>query len=174
MAEPDKIIIEADDYASDLQKESKPAIRVLSFRLGTEHYCIDITEAKEVFRPVSVTKVPNAPSFVIGVTNLHGMVVPLLDIKYFLGLEQKEGFGGTKVITTDVKGSLIGLVVDGVDEACDIEESSIQPPLATIKGRLADLTKGQVELNGKILILIDMKKILNCSEMENLNKGEKA
>ena len=174
MDDQDKIIIEVDESESELRNESRAVLRVLSFRLGTEHYCIDITDAKEVFRPVSVTKVPNAPGFVMGVTNLHGTVVPLVDIKYFLGLEQKEGFGGTKVVTTDVKGGLVGLVVDDVDEACDIEEGSIQPPLATIKGRLAEFTKGQVETAGKILILIDLKKILSCSEIENLNKGEKA
>jgi purine-binding chemotaxis protein CheW len=172
MDEQDKIIIEVDDSELDAGTEARPSIRVLSFCLGTEHYCFDITEAKEVFKPSSITRVPNTPGFVVGVTNLHGQIVPLVDIRYFLGLEQKEGLSGTKAITTDTRGSLIGLMVDDVDEARDIEESSIQPPLATIKGRLAEFTKGQVEMGKEILILIDLKRILNCEEIENLRKDK--
>ena len=173
MDDQDKIILEVDENEFETQNESKPTLRALSFRLGSEHYCIDITEAKEVFKPILITRVPNNPIFIIGVTNLHGEIVPLIDIRYFLGLEQKEGFIGTKAITTDIRGNLIGLMVDDVDEACDIEKSSIQPPIATIKGRLADFTKGQIESGGKILILIDLKKIMNCEELDNLKKGVK-
>ena len=171
MDDQDRIIIEVDDSEFEAQEASKPMARVLSFRLGTEHYCIDIIDAKEVFKPGFVTRVPNVPGFVAGVTNLHGEIVPLIDIRYFLGLEQKEGLSGTKAIATDIKGSPIGVIVDDVDEARDIEKESIQPPLATIKGRLAEFTKGQVELEKEILILIDLKKILNCEEIENLKKG---
>jgi len=170
MDDQDKIIIEVDDSDLEARKEAKKTVRVLSFRLGTEHYCIEITDAREVFKPNFITRVPNTPGFVMGVTNLHGEIIPLLDIRYFLGLEQKEGLGGTKAITTDAGGGLIGVVVDDVDEARDIEEESVQPPLATIKGRLAEFTKGQIELEKEILILIDLKKILNCEEIEHLRK----
>ena len=171
MEKQERIIIEVDESEFEAQSAVKKTIRVLSFRLGTEHYCIDIADAKEVFSPISITRVPNTPAFIIGVTNLHGEIVPLVDIKYFLGLEQKEGFNGTKVITTDIRGNVIGLVVDDVNAARDIEEESIQPPLATIKGRLAEFTSGQIEIGKGIFIIINIKKILNCEEMGNLNKG---
>ena len=166
----DRIVIEVDDDEFDAQKEAKPTVRALSFRLGTEHYCINITDAKEVFRPVSITRIPNTPVFIAGVTNLHGAAIPLVDIRYFLGLEQKEGLFGTKVIVTDVGHNVVGVIVDDVDEALDIEEASIQPPLATIKGKLAEFTKGQVQLGDEIVILLELKKILNCEEIKNLKK----
>ena len=168
--ELDRIIIEADEDAFT-EEQSKKTVRVLVFRLDTEHYCIHITTAKEVFIPAAITKVPNTPAFIIGVTNLHGEVIPLVDLRYFLGLRQKEGLGGTKALVTDVKSNTIGIMVDDVDEALDIEEVSIQPPLATIKGRLAEFTIGQIQLSDKIAVLLDLKKILNCNEMENLKKG---
>lgn len=169
--EQDRVIIEVDDDEFDAQREAKKTVRVLSFSLGTEHYCINITDAKEVFKPISITRIPNAPAFVIGVTNLHGVPMPLVDIRYFLGLGQKEGLAGTKVIVTDVGRNIVGVIVDDVDEALDIEEASIQPPLATIKGKLADFTKGQVQLGSEIVVLLELKKILNCEEIENLKKG---
>lgn len=172
MSEEEKIIIEVDESEFESLKEAKPTVRILSFRLGSEHYGIPITDAKEVFKPGLITRVPNTPQFVTGITNLHGEIVPLIDIRYFLGLSAKEGLGGTKAIVTDIKQNPIGLIVDDVDEACDIELESIQPPLATIKGRLAEFTKGEVQLEKEILVLIDLKKILNCEEIENLNRGK--
>ena len=171
MDDKDKIIIEVDDSGIDEQKEAKPTIRVLSFRLSPERYCINITDAKEVFKPSSITKTPNMPPFVVGVTSLHGEIIPLIDIRYFLGLEQKEGLGSTKAIVTDIKGHPMGIMADDVDNALEIEEESVQPPLATIKGRLALFTKGQIELGSDILVLLELKNILNCEEMENLKKG---
>ncbi|MFA6320361.1 MAG: chemotaxis protein CheW [Candidatus Omnitrophota bacterium] len=171
MDEQDKVIIEVSEEEFEAMREVKKTVRVLSFSLGSEHYCIDITDAKEVFRPSAITKVPNAPAFIFGITNIHGEIIPLIDIRYFLGLASKEGLGSTKVIVTDVMASHVGVVVDEVNEAIDIEEDSIQPPLATIKGSLAVFTKGQVQIGNDIIVLLDLKKILNCKEMENLKKG---
>ena len=170
MDDLEKIVIEVDESEFDSEREAKPTVRVLSFRLGSEHYCMDIVDAKEVFRPISITRIPNTPPFIVGVTNLHGEIIPLVDIRYFLGLEKKEGLGATKAIVTDIKGSLIGIMIDDVDEALEIEEESIQPPLATIKGRLAEFTKGQIEMKEEILVLLELRKILNCEEIENLKK----
>lgn len=167
----DKIIIEVDDTEFDAQKEALKTIRVLSFRLGTERYCINITDAKEVFRPLSITRIPNTPAFIVGITNIHGVAIPLIDIRYFLGLQQKEGLSGGKIIVTDIGNNIVGMVVDGVDEALDIAEDSIQPPLVTIKGKPADFTKGQVQLDNEIVVLLDIKKVLGCQEIENLKKG---
>jgi len=166
----DRIIIESDDGEFDAKKESGKTVRVLSFRLGAERYCVNITDAKEVFKPASITRIPNTPPFIVGVANLHGAPIPLIDIRYFLGLEQKEGLFGTKAIVTDVRSNIIGIMVDHVDEALDIEEDLIQPPLATIKGQLAEFTKGQARIGTEIIVLLELGKILGCGELENLKK----
>jgi len=171
MEEDNKIIIEIDEDEFESREEKKKTIRVLSFLLGGEKYCVQITDAKEVFGVSFVTKVPNAPQFVVGVANLHGAIIPIIDIRYFLGLERKEGLGNTKAIVSDVCNSNIGFVVDGVGEAMDIEEDSIQPPLATIKGRLRDFTRGQMQIGEDIIIILELKKILKCEEIESLKKG---
>ena len=172
MDERDKIIIEPDDSEFDVTKEPVKTVRMLSFRLGIESYCINITDAKEVFRPVSITRIPNTPPFIVGVTSLHGEVIPLIDIRYFLGLPGSEGLGSTRVIATDVRSNVVGVMADDVNEALDIEEASIQPVLATIKGKLALLTKGQVQMGEDILILLDLQSILKSDELEKLRKGE--
>lgn len=172
MEDQNKIIIEVDEGELDSGREARKYVRVLAFRLGDERYAIEISNAKEVFKVQAVTKMPNAPQFIVGVTNLHGEVIPLIDISYFLGLSRKEGLGGTKAIVTDVSsGGLVGIVVDAVDKAIDIEEEAIQPPLATVKGKIAAFTKGQVELAGDIVVLLELRKVLSCEEIESLKKG---
>ncbi len=171
MEDQEKIVIEYDEEMSDGPAKAKKTVRVLSFRLGNERYAIKIAQAKEVFKLSVITRVPNMPIFIQGITNLHGDILPVLDIRYFLGLPQKEGLGGTKAIATDLKASPMAVIVDGIDEALDVEEDAIQPPLATIKGNLAIFTIGQVELKGEIIVLLDLNRILSCSEIENLKKG---
>ena len=168
----DKIIIEVDDTEVDEEKKSKKTIRVLSFLLGGENYCVGIAETKEVIRPPEVTRVPTAPEFIVGIINLRGEIISILDIRHFFGLPLKEKTRDMRVIISDVAGSAIGIMVDEVKDTIEIEESAIQPPISTLKGRLAEYTKGQAKIGKSILILLDLKKILRNEEIEALRKGE--
>jgi len=167
----DRITIEADDE-SGARKETGKTVRMLSFRLGAENYCINITDAKEVFSPNLITRIPNTPAFIAGVTNLHGAVIPLIDIRGFLGIGRKEGLAGAKAIVTNIGTDVVGIMVDEVDSALDIKEADIQPPLATIKGKMAEFVRGQVGVGTEIFVLLELDKILGCEEITRLRKGE--
>ena len=165
----DKIIIESADERLE-EKGAKDTLRVLAFSLDEENYCIEIIEAKEVFTPGIVTRVPNAASFVKGVTNLHGAIIPLIDIRPFLGLAGGEVTQTSKVIVAEIKDGLVGIAVDKIFEAREIERDSIQPPLATLQGKMSELTLGQVQSESGITAFLDLKKIL---ELEEFNYKEK-
>lgn len=169
MSEEDDIIMETDETEEAPVK--KKTLRVLAFTLGGEHYCVDIKQAKSVVRVEALTRVANTPEFIVGVTNLRGEIIPLIDIRYFFGLEHPESDKSARVIVTDVTGSPVGITVDSVADTVDIDEEAIEPPLATLKGKLADYTKGQVQLGNDILILLDLEKILKCDDIERLKSG---
>lgn len=147
-------------------------VRMLSFVLSGENYCIDMRDAKEVVRLNHVTRVPDTPEFIIGVMNLRGEIIPLIDVRCFFGLKESERTEDARVIVTDVKGDLMGILVDGIRETRDIAESSIQPPLLTVKNEITEYTKGQVQLEKDILVILDLKKVLGCDAIENLKGGE--
>lgn len=168
----DKIVIEVDESDLEEEKLKKKTIRVLVFSLGGENYCVGIKDTKEVIRPSQITRVPNAPEFVTGITNLRGEIVTILDVRHFFGLGERKETKEMNVIITDITGGSVGIVVDKVLDTLDIEEEAIQPPLATIKGKMVDYTKGQIQIGGNILILLDLKSILTCDEIERLKKGE--
>ena len=171
MESDEKIVIEVDDQDLLNQGDKKNAIRVLTFCLGGENYCIDINHAKEVVRLPEITRVPNTPAFIVGIINLRGEVLSVLDIHYFFGLEKKGKPQDARLIVTDVVGDSLGIMVDRIKDAIDIDQLSIQPPLAILKGNLSAYTKGQIQLGGEIYILLDIYNILNCDEIKNLRKG---
>ena len=160
----EKIIIESDDTPFE-EQVAKNTLRVLAFSLNGEDYCIEITEARKVFTPGIVTRVPNASFFVKGVTNLHGAIIPLIDIRPFLGLGGGEITPTSRVIVAEIKDGLIGIVVDKIFEAMEVERDSVQPPLATLQKRVLELTLGQVQSELGIMAFLDLKKILELEEL---------
>lgn len=168
----EKIILDADEEnALSQAKEKIKSIRVLVFSLGKENYCIEIKQAKEVINLPQITRVPNVPEFITGIINLRGEIVALLDPHYFFGVAKNEKMQESKIIITDAAGFTVGLLVDEIDDALDIEESLIQPPLATLNEKLASYTKGNIQFGDRILIFLDLAKVLNNAEINNLKKG---
>jgi purine-binding chemotaxis protein CheW len=168
----EKIIIETDEWLDEERAAKAGAIRVLAFSLGGENYCAEIHQIRSVVRIESITRIPGAPDFVIGVTNLRGQILPVIDIRSFFGLAQRKRTEKNRVIVSDVTGSAIGIMADEVKQAMEIEEAAIQPPLATVSEKLAAYTKGQVQVGSDILIMLDLDKALRSEEIERLRKGE--
>ena len=171
MIDPEKIYIESGDDELSEEVSHKKLLRVLVFSLGKENYCIDVRQAKEVIRMPVTTRVPNVPAFVIGVANLRGEIISILDMHYFFGLEPQGKSQDVRVIVTDLSGESVGLRVDRVKDTVGIDEEEIQAPLATLKGLLAGFTKGQVAYGEDILSYLDLEKVLQCEEIQSLRKG---
>ncbi len=169
--DPNKIYIddsEDDELPEDLTP--KKVLRVLVFSLGKENYCIDVRQAKEVMRMPETTHVPNVPAFVLGAANLRGEIISILDMHYFFGLEPQGKPQDVRVIVTDITGEAVGLRVDQIKDTLKIDESEVQAPLATLRGKLAAYTRGQVAHGEDILILLDLEEVLNSEEIQNLRK----
>lgn len=171
MAE-EKIFIDVDNGAGESDSGKKNTVRVLVFGLGGENYCADIKSIKSVVRVESVTRVPNMPEFVIGIMNLRGEIISVLDIRSIFALPQKKRTGSSRVIVTEAWGSQVGIIADDVKQAIDIEEDAIQPPLATISGKLASYTRGQVQAKDSIIIMLDLDRVMRSEEIERIKKGE--
>lgn len=172
MDDSEKIYIDSEDDELPEEQGHKKVLRVLVFSLGKENYCIDVRQAKEVMKMPETTRVPNVPAFVLGVANLRGEIISILDMHYFFGLEPQGKSQDVRVIVTDLSGEAVGLRVDRVKDTIEIDEGEIQVPLATLKGNLAAYTKGQVARGEEILIFLDLEKVLQCEDIRNLRKGE--
>lgn len=164
--EKGKIIVEVDEL--EIAKEKNKTVRVLVFSLAGEGYCININQAKEVIGCGEVTRIPNTPSFISGVINLRGDIIALVDPRYFLDLEIKSKAKQQQIIVTDVTGSCVGILVDKIEDAIDVEEGLIQAPLSTISEKVSAFTLGQIQIEDRILTMLDIEKVLKNDEIKKL------
>ncbi len=154
----------------DVKKDfdSKEVLQLVTFRLGNEEFSLDILKVQEIIRHMDLTRVPKTPDFVDGVINLRGRVIPVLDLRKRFGLPKDENTNETRIIVVDVDNRTVGLKVDAVSEVLRLPADTVEPPPAIITGVESEYIKGVGKLDGRLLILLDVAKILTCTERDAL------
>lgn len=154
----------------DLKKDfdSKELLQLVTFRLGNEEFSLDILRVQEIIRHMELTRVPRTPDFVDGVINLRGRVIPVLDLRKRFGLPSDERTNETRIIVVDVDSKTVGLKVDAVSEVLRLPADTVEPAPAIVTGAESDYIKGVGKLDGRLLILLDVEKILTRTERDAL------
>ncbi|HLC41343.1 MAG TPA: chemotaxis protein CheW [Methylomirabilota bacterium] len=146
-------------------------LQLVSFNLGDEEYGVDILRVQEINRMVHITRVPKAPEFVEGVINLRGKVIPIVDLRKRFGLTAKPHDKNTRIIVVDIDGRTVGLIVDGVSEVLRFSMDTIEPPPPMVTGVDAEYIWGVGKLEDRLLILLDLSKVLANEEKEYLGRS---
>ncbi|NPV26096.1 MAG: chemotaxis protein CheW [Firmicutes bacterium] len=139
---------------------------------STCEYGVPITQVQEINRLTNPTKLPKVPSFVEGVINLRGKVIPVIDLKKRFDLEIGEYTDDTRIIVVEIDGHTVGIIVDEVTEVLRLATSQIEPPPSIIGGIAADYLKGVGKIGERLLVLLDLHKILTESEKKDLANVE--
>ncbi len=124
-----------------------------------EDYGVSIEQVREIRPLESITKVPNAKSYVRGVMNLRGMIVPVVDVKEKLGFSSSEINSKARILVADVKGRLTGLLIDEVDQVMRIPLKEVETNLSGGLESLAYIN-GVAKTSGRLVVLLDMVKLL--------------
>lgn len=144
----------------------------LAFSLGTETFAMDIRSIKEVIQYASLTRVPLMPSFLRGVINLRGSVVPVIDLSVRFNHASTEIAKRTCIVILELQQSgnpiVLGIMVDHVSEVLDIGDSEIEPPPAFGTDLRADFIQGIGKVNGRFVILLDVEHVLSIEELATL------
>lgn len=135
----------------------------LCFRVSDELYAIDIMEIKEIIKPREITEVPRVPSFISGVLSLRGIIIPVFNMHERLGLEQKGTTGKERIIVVKKGEEFTGIVVDEVIQVVRVAEGAIEQPPAVLDGIDRDFVQGVGRFDGKMLILLNLRNILDLS-----------
>lgn len=154
----------------DIKKDfdSKEVLQLVTFRLGNEEFSLDILRVQEIIRHMELTRVPRTPDFVEGVINLRGRVIPVLDLRKRFGLPADERTNETRIIVVDVDNRTVGLKVDAVSEVLRLPADTVEPPPTIVTGAESDYIKGVGKLEGRLIILLDVSKILTSTERDAL------
>ncbi|MBT2785893.1 MULTISPECIES: chemotaxis protein CheW [unclassified Halomonas] len=137
----------------------------LVFSLGDEEYAIDILKVQEIRGYENVTRIANAPDFIKGVTNLRGVIVPIIDLRIKFHFDKVEYGGQTVVIVVNVADRVVGIVVDGVSDVMTLTPDQIKPAPEFGVTLSSDFLSGLGSLDDRMLVLVDIDKLLTSDEM---------
>jgi purine-binding chemotaxis protein CheW len=144
-------------------------IQLVSFMLADEEYGVEVLKVREIIRMPTITKMPNVPSYVEGIINLRGKVIPIISMRRRFNLADSEDSGQTRIIIMDVAGSLTGFVVDAVSEVIRIHSSEIQPPPSMVLsgGIGQEFITGVFNHAERLLIIMDIDRMFSDNELES-------
>lgn len=144
-------------------------IQLVVFKLGEEEYGVPITQVQEINRLVTPTKIPKSPAFVEGVINLRGKIIPIIDLKKRFNLTLSAYTEDTRIVVVEINGNTVGVIVDAVSEVLRINSANIEPAPSIIAGIDAEYLNGVGKVDNRLLILLDLNKILTSKEQDELN-----
>ncbi len=144
--------------------ETLTEIQLVVFDLASENYGVDIDDVREIIRMQNITKVPGAHTFVEGVINLRGRVVPVVDLRKRLSLDAGSQTQASRIVVVDINGQDVGVIVDAVTEVSRIDTASIEPPSSMITSSDSDYLRGIAKLEDRMIILLDLARVLSGIE----------
>jgi len=142
--------------------------QLVVFQLADEHYGVDIASVESIIKMQVITKMPHTPDFVEGITNLRGMIVPVIDLRQRFGFPIIESTRDTRIVVVFMGNSKVGLIVDAVSQVLRIPEDAIEPPPPMVAMANSAFIKGIAKLERQIVILLDLGKVLTTEEKESL------
>ncbi|MNN15933.1 Chemotaxis protein CheW [compost metagenome] len=145
-----------------------PILQWVTFRLDNETYGINVMQVQEVLRYSEIAPVPGAPSYVLGIINLRGNVVTVIDTRQRFGLDSAPVTDNTRIVIIEADRQVVGILVDSVAEVIYLRQSEIETAPNVGNDESAKFIQGVCNKNGVLLILVDLEKMLSEEEWSEL------
>ncbi len=152
------------------QETEKKERQFVVFKLGEESYGVEISQVQTIERMLELTSVPDAPNFVEGVTNLRGVVIPVIDLNKRVGLPGTEKTDHTRIITVNIQDIQIGMVVDEASEVVKVSEEVIEPPPTIVGKSKTTYLEGVAKIENRLLIILDLCEVFQKEEISSLQE----
>ncbi len=157
VTQPAKKQVNVDDFDGD-------ETQLVVFRLGDEFFGVDISIVESIIKAKKITLVPHAHEFVEGVTNLRGIIVPVIDLRTRFGMPRLAASKETSIIVLEHRSSVIGIVVDSVTEVLRLPDRIIEQPSMFVTGLDAAYISGIAKFPDRLITVLDVEKIFVASE----------
>jgi purine-binding chemotaxis protein CheW len=147
--------------------------QLVVFELAGECYGVDIGSVNTIIRMQGITTIPMAPEFVEGVTNLRGSIIPVINLRKRFGLPSGERTKASRIVVVEADGQMIGMTVDAVVETLRLPAEAVQPQSPVISSVDSDYLRGVGQQENRLVIILDLDKVLTLNDIESLSKLEK-
>lgn len=153
------------------QEASKdPVLQWVTFRLDNETYGINVMQVQEVLRVTEIAPVPGAPDYVMGIINLRGNVVTVLDTRRRFGLPPRETDDSTRIVVIEADQNVVGILVDSVAEVVELSRSAVESSPNVGNDESSKYIEGVANHDGELLILVDVNKLLSDEEWMEMSQ----
>lgn len=142
--------------------------QLVIFDLAQEHYAVNIAAVESIIKVQPVTKLPRAPQFVEGVINLRGKVLPVIDLRKRFGLQAEAATKDSRIVVVQMNHLEVGMVVDGVSEVLSVPPDHVEPPSPIVTTTDSEFIRGIAKVSERLVILLDLGKVLSASEQASL------
>ncbi|HSW48889.1 MAG TPA: chemotaxis protein CheW [Bryobacteraceae bacterium] len=155
--------------------ETNETTQYLTFKMEEEVFAVDVAKVREILDFIPATKVPGTPEFMRGVVNVRGNVVPVVDMRLKFGLTATEKTVDTCIvvmeITVDEETTVLGALVDSVEEVFEMESTSVEPPPKIGTRWRTEFIKGIGKRNNVLIIILDIDRVFSGQELETLQEA---
>lgn len=147
-------------------------LKVIVFQLKDEFYGVPVDQVLSIERLETITRVPGTPDFIKGVINLRGIITPIIDLRKRFGFDVEADTENTRIIVVKINEVEAGLIVDAANDVIDISSEQIESTPDIVNNIKADYIRGVAKLEKQLLILLNLHKVLNTQEIDDLKTIE--
>ena len=151
------------------QTAEDPIFQYVTFRLDNETYGINVMQIQEVLRYTEIAPVPGAPDYVLGIINLRGNVVTVIDTRQRFGLSESDISDHTRIVVLEIDGQVVGVLVDSVAEVVYLKQSEVETAPNVGNEESARFIQGVCNKNGELIILVEFEKMLSEDEWSDMS-----
>lgn len=158
----------ASNSGHSSQANEDPVLQNVTFKLADETYGINVMQIQEVLRYTEIAPVPGAPNYVLGIINLRGNVVTVIDTRTRFGLPSAEVTDNSRIVVLEINSQVIGILVDSVAEVVYIKHSEMESAPNVGNDESARFIQGVCNKNGELIILVEFEKMLSEEELSDM------
>jgi len=153
-----------------MAEEAKAAeeMQLVVFSLGREEFAVEVTQVREIMRMEEITRMPKSPHFVEGIINLRGQIIAVVELAKRLNLEGGERDSDTRIIVVEAEDIKVGMIVDSVSEVLRVDAEEVEPSPTLATDISSAFLEGVVKKDNRLIILLDLTKVLSLEEMASL------
>lgn len=143
-------------------------MQLVVFELGDESYGVDISRVQDINRMQEITEIPHAPDSVVGVINLRGRVIPVINLRQRFGLSAVEHTKATRIVVVRMGENLIGMIVDAVSQVLRISADIVEPPSPVLASIDSKYLRGIAKFDDHLVVLLDLDFVLSRHEQAEI------
>lgn len=149
-----------------MEKSTVTDVKVIVFQIENEEYAVPVDQVGSIERVQAITRVPQTENFVKGIINLRGVVIPVIDLRLRFGMSEISYTESTRIIIIHSDQVEVGLIVDSANDVIDLSAEMIEPAPEVIGTVNVDYISGVAKIDKRLLILLDLHKILSVEEVD--------